>query len=263
MVSPIAIITDADACIPEARRAALGILTAPPDPRGFDSDEPPIELRRSAVPADSAVARAVIASALVRADTVLYVGLGDGFGGGPAIQEAAANGAQNVRLYRSEGVLMGCGWQVIAAAIAAASGGSATAAEAAAASVRDEVEVLAMLEQPQFAGVSGGLANVSLGGRALVRLRGPRVDVLSRVAKRDAALIELRDRFAAEAASGEGALRVAIHHAGREAAADAMARWTERNLDPAEVVIAPLTRHAASRLGPGMVGVAWYRERGG
>jgi fatty acid-binding protein DegV len=58
-------------------------------------------------------------------------------------------------------------------------------------------------------------------------------------------------------------LRAAVHHAAAGAAAEAMALWIERHLDPAQVVIAPLTRHAAAWLGPGMLGIAWLRGSGG
>ena len=47
-------------------------------------------------------------------------------------------------------------------------------------------------------------------------------------------------------------------HGGSEPAALAMQRWLERELNPEEVLIAPLTRHAATRLGPGLVGFGWY-----
>jgi fatty acid-binding protein DegV len=261
-VPSFAILTDADACLPDALRAHLGILTAPAEPPPFDPDEAPISLRRSAGPADpQSIARA-LAEASAGTKAVLYVGLDDDYGGSPAMQEAALAGLEApVRLYRSEATLMGCGWQAIAAAVAARAGGSIEDAERAAAAVRDEVEVLAMLEHPPFAGVSGTSSGAVVGGRAIVQLRGARVDVLARIPQRDVALRELRDRFAAEARGGGGPLRVAVHHAGAQPAAEAMARWTGRNLSPDELVIAPLTRHAASRLGPGMVGFAWYRER--
>jgi fatty acid-binding protein DegV len=263
-VPSFAILTDADACIPDALRADLSILSAPLDPLPYDRKEAPIALRRAAKPAGAEEVTDALKHAGANFDAVLYVGLGDDYGGSPAIQEAALAGLDvHVRLYRSEGTLMGCGWQAVAAAVAARAGGSLEDAERAAAAVRDEVEVLAMLEHPPFAGVSGTSSGAVVGGRAIVRLRGARIDVLARIPQRDVALRELRDRFGAEARAAEGRLHVAIHHAGVEPAAEAMARWTERNLDAHEVVLAPLTRHAASRLGPGMVGFAWYRGREG
>ncbi|MDA1002803.1 MAG: hypothetical protein O3B31_05570, partial [Chloroflexi bacterium] len=73
-------------------------------------------------------------------------------------------------------------------------------------------------------------------------------------------LVALRDRFAELAREGTGALRVAVHHAGAAAGAEALATWTQRRLAPDELLVAPITRHAATRFGPRMIGVAWYRE---
>ena len=53
---------------------------------------------------------------------------------------------------------------------------------------------------------------------------------------------------------------MANHHAGAAPAAAAMQRWTDRELRPEESVLAPITRHAATRLGPGLVGFAWYSD---
>ena len=238
MAQAIIVLVDGDACVPDRIREDLGILTAPLAPAAFDPAEEPRELRRSAAPVEGEEATAALARARELAPAVLYLGVGDGYGG----------------------------WQAIAAAVVARSGGSLDDAERAAAAVRGRTRVLMMLEHPPFAGVSGEVPGVLFGSRALVRLSGPTVDVVARFGRRDAALVGLRERFALEVqeggsgTSGGGALRVAVHHAGAAAAAEAMALWVERTLHPEEVVVAPLTRHAASRLGPGVVGVAWYRE---
>lgn len=261
MAREVVIVADADACIPERIRADLGILIAPLDAAPFDPAEEPRELRRAAAPVEPGHADEAIEQARELAPTVLYVAAGDGWGGSEeAIESATGRLTSAVRAFESEAALMGCGWQAIAAAVVARVGGSLWDAEQAAALVRGQTHVLAMLEHPPFAGVGGSVPGVLFGSRALIRLDGPAIEVVTRVGRRDAALIALRERFALEAADGHGRLRVAIHHAGSSAAAEAMALWVERTLHPEEVVIAPLTRHAASRLGPGMVGVAWYRE---
>ena len=41
-----------------------------------------------------------------------------------------------------------------------------------------------------------------------------------------------------------------------------MATWIERHANPLEVHVAPITRHAGTRLGPGFVGIAWTFEAG-
>lgn len=258
------IITDADACIPQALLADLAIITAPLEPQPYDEDESAQTLRREAAPLDAAPALHALARATSLHPAILYVGAGDGYGGSPDIQKAVEAVStmspirRDFRLLESRSTLMGCGWQAIAAARC---GDDLDAAIAAAEAVRERVQVLALLEHPQFAGIQSDIMPGQIArARALVSLQGERVDVVEMVSKREVGLAMLRDRLGSGARDGDGALHVAIHHAGATAAAGALAEWARRNLDPTEVLIAPLSRHAATRLGPGMVGVAWYRE---
>lgn len=258
------IITDADACIPQALLDELGILTAPLDPAPYDEDEPPQHLRRDAAPLDAAPAIHALARATSLYPAILYLGAGDGYGGSPAIRDAVEAVARMSPMHRdlrtidSAATLMGCGWQAVAAARA---GDDLDAAIAAAEAVRERVHVLALLEYPQFAGIPGDVLPGQIArARAIVSLAGEAVDVVELAPKRDVGLKTLRDLLGAGAREGTGPLHIAVHHAGASAAAGALAEWARRHLNPAEVVVAPLTRHAATRLGPQMVGVAWYRE---
>jgi fatty acid-binding protein DegV len=258
------IMTDADACIPQSLLAELDLLTVPLEDTPFDEAEPPVNLRREAAPLDAAPALHTLARATSLYPAILYVGAGDGYGGSPSIRAAVEAVAamspirRDLRAFDSNAALMGCGWQAIAAARV---GDDIDAAIAAADAVRSSVQVLALLEYPQFAGIPGDILPGQLTrARAIVSLAGEHVDVVQLVPKREIGLTLLRDLLARRAEEGEGALHLAVHHAGAAAAAGALAKWAERALDPAEVLIAPLNRHAASRLGPGMVGVAWYRE---
>ncbi len=260
----LAILTDADACIPEQLRTNLGILTAPLEPEPFREEEPGRDLRRDMAPVEPAGAIQAFARASTEAAEILYLGLGDGYGGGPRIQGAVEAVGQMspmtraLRLYRSNATLMGCGWQAVAAANAVQAGGGLDEAERAAAVVRDAVEVVAFLEHPQFVEITG--APGLFGARAIVRLAGEHIEVLAQPPRRDLGLKLLRDHLGAAAQAGEGALHVAVHHAGTTPAAEALAQWVARTLAPVSVVLAPLTRHAATRLGPGMLGFAWYRD---
>ena len=258
------IITDADACIPRPLLDELGILTAPLEAAPFDEDEPPQHLRRDAAPVDAAPAIHALARATSLYPAILYLGVGDGYGGSDAIRDAVAAVARmspirrELRPVDSGMTLMGCGWQAVAAARA---GDDLDAATAAAEAVRGRVRVLALLEHPQFAGIKGDVLPGQIArARAVVSLAGEAVDVVELVPKREVGLAMLRDLLGTGSQDGSGPLHLAVHHAGAAAAAGALAEWARRRLDPAEVVIAPLTRHAATRLGPGMVGVAWYRE---
>lgn len=268
----LAILTDGDACVPARLLSDLQITTAPLHPEPLRERERAGELRAAQAPLGTEVAAEACRHTLSDAAAVLYVGCGDGYGAAPeAINAARAAAAPEggggasavVHDHASDAALMGCGWQAIAAAVAVRQGGDAAVAAAAAARVRDAVRVLAMLEYPAVAGVSGGLPSQLLHARAITRLSGSQIEVLSRPVQRDSALLDLRTRFAEEAGSGDGLLRVAVHHADAAPAAAAMARWVEQALGPEEVVIAPLTRHATTRLGPGMLGFAWYRDADG
>ena len=234
-MAAVAIVTDADTCVPEALRRGLEILTAPVDAPLLIEPEPADVLRRDQAPA--AADAAVVAAALARQQ-----------------QEASLVSVPIA------GTLMGAGWAAVAAAAASRAGRETGEVIAEAQQVGDATRVLALIEYPPLAGIGGGLAGALRRGRALVELCGAEIEVLGRPRGREAGLIALRERFADAVRSSAGYLRVAIHHAGAAPAAGAMQRWVERELQPEESQLAPLTRHAATRLGPGLVGFAWYRE---
>ena len=260
----VTVVVDADACVPEGLRSDLGILTAPLDAPSLTGAETVVALTRdpAAPPADAAPE--ACRRAAEHSEAVLYISAENGGaddGGADAAATRAAEsvgGGVTVLHHPSGSALMGCGWQAIAAAVAAGDGADLRQAAAAAAAVREHAKVLTMLEHPQLLNVAGPFAALRR-RRTIVRVAGEAVEVVERLGRRDEALVALRDRFGAEAGDGPG-LRVAVLHAAAEAAAEAMARWLERTLRPAEVLTAPLTRHAAARFGPGMVGFAWYRE---
>lgn len=265
-MAAVSIVTDADASVPERLRRELEILTAPLDAPVLAEAEPPVGLRRDQAPvaADAAVAACLRAAGC--SETVVYVGADDGYGGGSALvreARAALAGREGTGALVSvpiAGALMGAGWAAVAAAVAARAGRETGEVIAEAQRVGSVARVLALLEHPQFAGLGGGLAAALRRARALVELRGREIEVLERPRGREAGLLALRERFAHEARAAEGYLRVAIHHAGAAPAAGAMQRWVDRELRPEESLLAPLTRHAATRLGPGLVGFAWYHD---
>ena len=261
--SRVTVVVDADACVPERLRTELGIITAPLDAPALGNAETVVALSRDpAAPPPDAVPEACRRAA-ERSEAVLYVSVANADDGARADAEAtraaeSVGDGGTVLHHPSGAALMGCGWQAIAAAVAARAGADVRRAAEAAAAVRPRTNVLAMLEHPQMLNVGGPFAALHR-RRAIVRVADGAVEVVERRNRRDEALVTLRDRFGAESDGGAG-LRVAVHHAAAGAAAEAMARWVERTLAPMEVLTAPLTRHAAARFGPGMVGFAWYRE---
>ncbi len=257
------IVADADACVPRRIRDDLGIVTAPLDAPLVEGQPSVIELRRDFAP----LSPQAVADACMRAaetgDAVLYFSVADPDTDGVAEHAARALGRRARFVHRdTEAVLMACGWQAVAAAVAARAGAGVEQACAAAGEVASRTQVLAMIEHPEMLNIpAGGWSWVGLRRRrAIFRLTSADFEVLERVNRREDALEALRDRFADDAREGEGFLRVAVHHAGSQAAAEAMVHWTKRTLAPEEVVVAPLTRHAAGRFGPGMIAFAWYRE---
>ncbi len=257
-MTPIAVVTDADSCIPGALRAALDIHAAPADAPLLLEPETIPRLRTEAgeplVDDALAACRAAIGAG---ATDLLYVTAGVGYGSAPDLDLALPTLEADVPTPPTAAALMGAGWQAIAAAEAIRDGGARDQALAAAESVRDNIEVLAMLEHPELASAAGNAELGIVRHRALVYLRGPEVSIISRPPKREDALGMLRDRFAS-AVTNPANLHVAVHHAAAGPGADALAHWIERELSPARVVVAPLTRHAATRLGPRMLGLAWY-----
>lgn len=257
-MTPIAIITDADSCVPSSLRSALAIATAPADPELLLEPETIPKLRSEAAEATTEDARAACLAAIEGgASAILYLSAGDQYGSAPTLAADLAD--LPVTIEMTEGALMAAGWQVIAAAEAIRDGGDIPEAIAAARRVRSNVQVLAMLEHPELASAAGNAELGIVRHRALVALRGPEVSIMSRPPKREDALAMLRDQFAESVVDASKA-HVAVQHAAAGPGAEALARWIERELSPARLVVAPLTRHAATRIGPRMLGVAWYQD---
>ena len=259
----VAVIVDADACVPAALTAALDIRTAPANAPLLLEPETIPQLRSEATAFDATPA--IEASRAATADgatELLYLNVDDGFGSAPDLAEqlpAALKDGARIVVDSSEGALMGCGWQAVAAAEAIRDGGDLDAALAAARDVRGTVRVIAMLEHPELATAAGAAALDQTRQRVLAELRGSELGLMGLYKERNDALQQLRDRFASSIKSGSRA-HIAVHHAGAGPGAEALARWIERELSPARLVVAPLTRHAAARLGPRMLGIAWYED---
>jgi fatty acid-binding protein DegV len=259
----VAVVVDADACVPPALAAALDIRSAPAAAPLLLEPETIPRLRSEATALEATPAiessRAAIADG---ATELLYLTVDDGFGSADGLAEqlpAALGDSARVMVDSSAGALMGCGWQAVAAAEAIRDGGNLDAALAAARGVRAQVRVIAMLEHPELATAAGVTKLDRTRQRVLAELRGADLGLMGLYKERDDALEQLRDRFASSVKNGARA-HIAVHHAAAGPGADALARWIERELSPARLVVAPLTRHAAARLGPRMLGIAWHED---
>jgi len=261
----IRVVVDADACVPPALLGALDIVCAPAVPSYFIEPEPIPFLITGGGPIDPAAIAEACAAVAEPGEAVIYIRAEDGLASpdeaaGLARAAVEARGA-TFRYLATNGALMGAGWAAVRAAECIARGGDLDAAFAAAEATARRARVIAMLEHPEMAGILPP-GRDRAPGRMVVRIEGAKLPLLGALPLRETALAALRDRFGDFAAEPEdsGRLRVAIHHAAAEAGATALATWAERRFSGAEVVIAPLTRHAATRLGPGMIGIAWLWE---
>jgi len=257
----VVVIVDADACVPAALAAGLDIRSAPEGAPLLLEPETIRQLRSEATELESTPAIDVSRAAADNGATeLLYLPVEDGFGSAADLEEAlpaAIGDSAQVVIESSGAALMGCGWQAVAAAEAVRDGGDLDSALTAAREVKEKVRVIAVLEHPELAAAAGGTKLDQARQRPLVELRGAELGLMGLYKERDEALAQLRDRFTASVADGSRA-HIAVHHAAAGPGAEAMARWIERELSPARLVVAPLTRHAAARLGPRMLGIAWY-----
>ena len=183
----------------------------------------------------------------------VYLPLGDGYGSPEGIGAALA--PLGVEVLPPGGALMAGGWSALAAARVASEGASIEKVRAAAANAAERADSVLLLEYPELAGVTGG-SPMAVRWRAVVRPRGEKPSLVAGYDERPQAIGALLDA-ALEACGGRDELRLAVHHASAAAPAEALVRWAERELSPAELVLAPITRHAATRFGPRMLGLAW------
>jgi fatty acid-binding protein DegV len=257
------VVVDADACVPDELRLGLPLVVAPEGQPTLEERVPIPRLALERVPVEANPAVEACRNSADAGDAVLLVTVGDGYGGAPdAIElagEAVRERGQAFASCATGQALMAAGWAAVIAAEAIQRGASAVDAAAAASRAAGEARLLAYLEHPELVGL---IDTPSPTARAVVHIHGEQLSVLQAIPKRDLGLQLLRDHFGqlAQATPGTGALRVAVHHAGTVVAAQAMAQWVSRNTEAAQVVVAPLTRHAGARLGPGMVAMAWVHD---
>lgn len=260
MTTPLRVVVDADVSLPVSLADQLDIRVVPDDATLLVAREN-IPRLMVEVGGPLEVDRAVEACRLAAeggAD-VLYVGPGDQHGRPPDVEEPARAGVEAAggRFHSiAADVFMASGWRAVIAAEAAAEGVEAEVAVERARGVT--TQLLALIEHPELTGQQAP-GNLGQPNRVvtLVRDDGFALDALP--PRRDDGLRLLRDRFASMVGDATG-LRVCVHHGGAGPAGEAMATWIERHLQPLEVHVMPITRHAATRYGPGLVGIAWIQE---
>jgi fatty acid-binding protein DegV len=246
----VTVITDADSCVPRDLAAAAGLLVTPAEAPLLEDYETLPRLRTEVAVQDAAP---LLATAGEVTGEACYVPSGDGYGSPADVgQELAARG---VTVTPAAGSLMAGGWCALAAARAAGEGATLGEVHDIVAGAIERSGCLVLLEYPELAGVTGG-SPMTPRWRAVVRPRGEQLSLVGGYDERPQAIGALLDAVL-DACEGREQLRVAVHHASAGAPAEALVRWTQRELSPVELVLAPITRHAATRFGPRMLGIAW------
>lgn len=257
------VVVDADACVPAGLRAALHLAVTPEEPEAFLERVPipRLALERAPFEAD-AIARSC-GSLAEPGEGVLYIRTGDDYGSPAGAAEAARAAVEGrgaaFHLVETGGALMAAGWAAVVAGEAAAAGAGIAEVAEEARGAAGRTRMLAMFEHPEVAGLVEPSLYISA-PRIVARVAGGEATAIGSMPRREQGLGALRDQFAAAIRAEPGRPRVAVHHAAAGAAAEAMAVWCRRNLEVAEVVVAPVTRHEAARLGPGFLALAWLAE---
>ncbi|GMU40558.1 MAG: hypothetical protein AMXMBFR23_14240 [Chloroflexota bacterium] len=260
IVSPdTAVVVDADLCLPPALAAAAGIRVAPPDaPLLLERENIPRLKVEAAAGLDVApLVEACRAAAATGARTIIYVPAQDGFGSPDGASAAAAEALAPLgvrfEVFETGEALMAAGWRAVILAESLRGGADPEAAMAHARAA--SISLLALVEHPELAAISG--PDGSTTQRLVARLHGAEFRLVGAPAKRDDGLRSVRDGFARATSDVAGHLRVAVLHAGVVPAGEAMATWIRRERPTAEVYEGAVTRHQATRLGPGFVGICW------
>jgi len=257
------VVVDADVSLPLPIAERSGILIAPDDATFLVARE---NIPRLMVEVGAPIDPAPAVEACLRAAEesgpgadVLYVGPGDGHGHPEGVEDLAraAVEAAGGRLHTiTADVLMASGWRAAVALDAVAAGSDAAAAIEQARTAK--TQLLALIEHPELSGQTAP-GNLGVPSRVVTIVRDDGFALDAMPPQRDLALRLLRDRFATMVEGAQG-LRVAVHYGGVGPAAEAMATWIERHVQPIEVYVTPITRHAATKYGPGFVGIAWVQD---
>lgn len=258
--SRLGVVVDADVSLPGPLAERLGILVAPADVTLLvERENIPRLMVEVGAPLEAAPAAEACARAAEGGTDVLYLGPGDGHGRPAGAEDEARHAVEAAggRLHSiAADVLMASGWRAVLAAEAAAEG--VPPVEVVERARQASTYLLALIEHPELSGQSSP-GNLGVPNRVVTFVRDDGFALDALPPRREDALRLLRDRFASMAREVEG-LRVAVHHGGVASAAEAMATWITRHLDPQEVHVTPITRHAATRYGPGFVGIAWTHD---
>lgn len=281
----VAIVTDSTACVPPEVAERYGIEVVPlhlifggrtfVDSLTQDTSDFYDLLRRSnerpttAAPSPGMFLQA-IQRAAVRADAVLCITVSKQFSAmydaarqAIAIAQAEAPNT-GIRLLDSRNAAMAQGFVVIEAARRAAEGAPIEDVVARAEEMTGRVTLLAMLDTLSYLARGGRVPRVAawaagvLQVKPIVRFSASDIKLVARTRTRRRALEKMLDLLAA--AAGSARLHLAVHHAHAEADATYLLEQAHQRIDLAEAYVTEFTQVMAVHTGPGLVGLAWWRE---
>jgi len=162
------------------------------------------------------------------------------------------------------------GLVALAAAEKALLGASVDEVAQAADDVASKVHLVAALDNLDYLARSGRVpgaaawAGRSLGVRALFEFRRgvvrPRMPVIARGDVQGRVFDKLLEAVAAEGSGSDDLLHVAVLHADAAGSAEDLGKRLATAVRPASMFVAPFSSVMIAHTGPGLIGVAWWRE---
>ncbi|GAA3151213.1 DegV family protein [Planomonospora alba] len=276
MPSPVAVVTDSTAYLPQEETARLGITVVPLQVviggRAFDDaaradraelhrafrERSPITTSRPA-PRRFADAYAAAAAAGARAVVSIHIS-GEMSGTVEAARAAAGEAPVPVEVVDSGSVALGLGFPVLAAAEAAARGADRAAVAGAArrrmAATRTffYLDTLDYLRRGGRIGAAASWLGSALMIKPLLHIDGGVIAPLEKVRTSTRAIARLEDL--AVRAAGDGPVEAAVQHISSPSRAEALAERLSRRLPgAARVAVVEVGAVIGAHSGPGMLGV--------
>jgi DegV family protein with EDD domain len=169
-----------------------------------------------------------------------------------------AGAAEKITIVDSLATTMALGWPVLTAARAAQAGESLAACQKIAEYVCRNSGVLFVVETLEFlrrgGRVSGtqAMAGTILNIKPILELRDGKIESVEKIRTKQKAIQCMTD-LAGERINGRTPVRIAVTHANSEADAASLLALAQKQFDPIETVISPLSPVIGTHAGPGTV----------
>ncbi len=283
---PTGIVTDSTACIPDELVQRYPIEVVPVNlivagrtyRDGLDDTTDFYRLLRSsreqastAAPAPGTYLDRFRAIAARGADAILCLTVSSQFSAMFNSARAAAKLAETelpgveVRVVDSGNAAMAQGFMVVEAARAAGGGAGLEEVARRAAAVGERAGLVVIIDTLDYLARSGRVPRIAawasqvLQLKPIVQFQGGDIRLLARARTRPRAVDRLVD-VVRQRAGGSAGLHVCIHHTNCPDDADLLRLRVEREMQPAEIHLSEFTQVMGTHTGPGLLGIAFYRE---